>query len=468
MSLTIHPGVRRLAGLVACLLVAACGTFPDTPTPEERQTLVQEIRSAALPLTGGATDYDALLAMVGDADFVLLGEASHGTHEFYQARAELTRRLIQEKGFTAVAVEGDWPSVYRLHRHVTGTLGEGDPFADLQGFPSWMWGNTDVREFVTWLADHNAQAAAAGRPQVGFYGLDLQDLPAAREQVLSYLERVDPPAAERARKRYACALAEPEDGVVPARPPACADGLKAQLEELRANGARYIGSGGEAAKQEHFSAVQNARVVQGADTYYRAAYGGTGSSWNVRDVHMADTLDELAAHVGDDGNDGRGRARIVIWAHNTHVGDARATAFAEQGELNLGQLVRTRHPGRGFLVGFTTYRGTVTASSSWGGAPELKQVNPALPDSYESLLHETGLPRFVLPLRRPTGLAPTGLTPLEGWLERGIGVVYAPRTERRSHYFEASLSDQFDAVLHFDTTRAVEPLDVPEGWRERG
>jgi erythromycin esterase-like protein len=424
------------------------------------------VRAAAHPLRGLADDLDPILGLVGDARFVLLGEASHGTHEFYALRAELTRRLIAEHGFTAVAVEADWPDAYRVNRFVRGTSDDSTPeeaLADFERFPQWMWRNEDVVAFLDWLRGHN-DALGAGEPTVGFYGLDLYSLHASVEAVLAYLDRVDPEAARRARARYGCFDQFGEDpqtyGLMTSRYRAesCEDDVVAQLVELR-HRAWDAGApdGGDDAR---FAAEQNARLVANAEAYYRAMFRGRTASWNLRDRHMAETLDLLTAYLERPARP----ARVVVWEHNSHLGDARATEHLQDGQLNVGQLVREGYGRDALLVGFTTNTGWVTAASDWGGPAERKRVRPALPDSYEALFHVTGLPRFVLPLRDGDPAAVAWLR--KPRLERAIGVIYRPETERQSHYFYARLPEQFDAVLHYDETRAVQPLDRVAGWEQ--
>jgi erythromycin esterase-like protein len=425
---------------------------------------IRALRGAARPLTGDAGDYDPLLDLVGDARFVLLGEASHGTHEFYRERAQITKRLIREEGFDAVAVEADWPDAYRVNRFVRGRGGDSDAVDALAGFrrfPAWMWRNADVLDFVGWLRAHNDEAAE-GQPQVGFYGLDLYSLHASIEAVLDYLDKVDPRAAEQARSRYACFDAYGEDtqaygfATGLGLGPSCEGEVVSQLVDLRRSAAEYALRDGRVAEDDYFYAEQNARLVKDAERYYRSMYRGETSSWNLRDRHMAETLDELVGHLGRRG----GTPKVVVWAHNSHLGDARATQMGARGEWNLGQLARERHGREVVSVGFTTHDGTVTAASNWGEPAERKRVRPALPGSYEALFHEVGIGRFLLDLR---GDGPAAS--LRGpRLERAIGVIYRPETERASHYFHARLTDQFDAVLHFDRTRAVEPLERTAGW----
>jgi erythromycin esterase-like protein len=415
-------------------------------------------------LEGVQTDYDPLLDLVGNARVVLLGEASHGTQEFYVERAQITRRLIHEKGFTAVAVEADWPDAYRVNRYVQGRSRDTDSrqaLSDFQRFPIWMWRNREVLHFVQWLKTFN-ERLSVGTAKVGFYGLDLYSLHASIGAVLRYLEHVDPEASRRARVRYGCFDHFSEDtqsygyaagfGMTKS----CEDAVVLELRDLQRRGEEYLRRDGFVAEDEFFFAEQNARLVKNAERYYRSMFEDRVSSWNLRDRHMAETLNALMAHLSRD----QTQAKIVVWEHNSHLGDARATEMGHGGELNVGQLVRECYGREAVLIGFTTYRGTVTAASEWDGPTERKVVRPALAESYEALFHQVGLPRFLL-----TWDDPGVVEELRNRrLERAIGVIYRPETERLSHYFLASLPAQFDAVLHFDETRAVEPLDLPGGW----
>jgi erythromycin esterase-like protein len=422
------------------------------------------IRDAARPLLGSATDYDALLDLIGDARVVLLGEASHGTHEFYRERARITRRLIREKGFIAVAVEADWPDAYRVNRWVR-DAGEDrtalEALAGLERFPRWMWRNRDVLEFVEWLRRHNDFQDPQQR--VGFYGLDLYSLFSSIEAVIGFLEKVDPDAARRARYRYSCFEDFGEDtqaygyaaefGLTRS----CEDQAVQQLIDLQRQAAELSRRDGRIPQDEFFYAEQNARLVKNSEEYYRTMFRGRISSWNLRDRHMAETLEALIAHSDERGE----RSKVVVWEHNSHIGDARATAMGDAGEWNVGQLSRERFGDEAILVGFSTYRGTVTASSDWDAPAERKRVRPGMPGSWEALLHDVGISNFLLPMKRNADLI-DALNQVR--LERAIGVIYRPQTERLSHYFEARLPRQFDAVIHFDETRAVEPLDRDPGW----
>ncbi|MBD2059740.1 erythromycin esterase family protein [Oculatella sp. FACHB-28] len=422
--------------------------------------LINSIQQLAHPLTGAEQDYNSLLELIGEARFVLIGEASHGTHEFYQQRADLTKQLIQEKGFVAVAVEADFPNADRVNRFVRG-IGEDataiDALDDFQDFPLWMWRNTDVLNFVDWLRQYNDTLPEYGA-KVGFYGLDLYSMYASMEAVLKYLEQVDPEAAKQARHRYSCFDQAGEDSqsygyaTTFGLTTPCEDEAINQLMELQRHKGEYAQRDGRVAEDDFFYAEQNARLVKNAEAYYRSVFQDRESSWNVRDRHMAETLDHLTAHLNRQGK----QPKIVVWAHNSHLGDARATDMKKAGEWNLGQLVRERYGQEAVLIGFTTYSGTVAAASHWGDPVEVKQVRPALPGSYEAVFHQVELPQFWLNLRQDNS-AITGLQ--KARLERAIGVVYSPRTERRSHYFKAQLPAQFDAVIHIDHTHAVEPLD---------
>jgi erythromycin esterase-like protein len=420
-------------------------------------------------LHGRGDDFDPLVDAVGDARFVLLGEASHGTHEFYRARAQITQQLIEEKGFSAVVVEADWPDAYRVNRYVRGADGDDDVDSALSGFirfPQWMWRNEDVLELVRWLRLHN-DALPRGAPKCGFYGMDLYSLYGSIAAVLEYLDRVDPEAARRARYRYACFEHFAEDPQAYGYAAGfdlgktCEREVVAQLVDLQRRAAELAKRNGQVAEDEYFFAEQNARLVKNAEEYYRQMFAGRVDTWNLRDGHMVETLDALVRHLDRT----RGRTtKAVVWAHNSHLGDARATQMGWGGEVNVGQLCRERWGGAVFNVGFTTHAGTVAAATDWGGPVEEKRINPSLPESYERLLHDAGFPDAMLLFRE----APRSAEVLSGHrLERAIGVIYRPESERQSHYFVAELPRQFDAVIHFDQTSPVRPLErrapfVPE------
>jgi erythromycin esterase-like protein len=402
---------------------------------------------------------------IGEASFALLGEASHGTHEFYRERAEIAKRLIAEKSYAAVAVEADWPDAYRVNRYVRGVSDDVDAveaLADFRRFPTWMWRNTVVVEFIEWLRAHNASLPSSAE-KVGFYGLDLYSLHASMKVVVRYLEKVDAEAARPARERYSCFDHVGEDtqayGLVTRLnlSKSCEDEVVSQLVELQRRASEYARRTGPVTEDELFYIEQNARLVKNAEAYYRSIFLEEVSSWNLRDRHMAETLDALVAYLGRKG----GRAKVAVWEHNSHLGDARATEMAQRGELNVGQLTREKYGREAVLVGFTTHHGSVTAASDWGKPPERKRVCPALPSSYEALFHATQRVRFLLILNESGTMAEHLRGPR---LERAIGVIYRPETERQSHYFRAGLTEQFDVVLHFDETRAVEPLESTAEW----
>ena len=409
----------------------------------------------------GADDCRTSVELVGDAQLALLGEASHGTHEFYASRACITKHLIVESGFRAVVVEADWPDAYRVNRYVRHQSRDAsavEALEDFTRFPSWMWRNTDVVEFVEWLREHND--GLPPEQQAGFYGMDLYALYSSIRAVLEYLEKTDPAAARRARDRYACFDRYDEDPQAYAYVEtfgleSCEDAVVGVLTDLRRRSAE-LATDGALQRDAYFFAEQNARLVKNAEEYYRTMFRGGTQSWNLRDQHMAGTIEALYAHLGEPHRP----PKLVIWAHNSHIGDARATVMGRRGELNVGQLMRERFPGKTALVGYTTAHGTVTAASDWGEALEMKRVRPAHPDSYEHLFHELSTPRFLLPL----GEEPVQHHLMKPRLERAIGVIYRPETELQSHYFHASLSSQFDAVLHFDHTTAVRPLDMTAQW----
>ena len=424
------------------------------------ESSLSEINRAAVPLIFDSSDYDPLIDWIGDRRLVLIGEASHGTHNFYRERALITQRLIEQKSFNAVAIEGDWPEAYRVHRFARGTGSDENARDALGGFtrfPSWMWRNMDVLAFVDWLRTHN-QRIPRREDRVGFYGLDLYSLHASIRSVLDYLDKIDPEGAQRARYRYGCFDHFGEDtqayGYAASfgLSKSCEQEVLAQLVELRRHAADLASRDGRVEPDEFFSAEQNARLVQNAERYYRSMFAGRAESWNVRDRHMAETLELLLQH--------RPHAKIVVWAHNSHLGDARATQMSAQGEVNLGQLTRERFGEDAFLLGFTTHSGEVTAASDWDALAERKRVRPALAESYEALFHNSRIPAFLLPLHDPN-VARVLKKPR---LERAIGVIYRPDTERLSHYFECRLSEQFDAVIHIDRTQALIPLERTSSW----
>jgi erythromycin esterase-like protein len=413
------------------------------------------VERAARRFAGGL---EPIVEAIGDARVVLIGEATHGTHEFYRLRADLTAALVERRGFNVVAVEADWPDAYRVNRWVRYASSDPDAataLSDFTRFPRWMWRNDDVVDFLNWLRGYNGRRDAGER--CGWYGLDLYSLHASMAAVLGYLNKVDPQGASRARQRYGCfGHVGAADGqgygyaATVGLSRSCEDDVVEQLTDLRRRAADYANRDGRVAEDEYFYAEQNARLVRNAEQYYRAMFGGHAESWNLRDTHMMETLDALLTWIGR-----RGSARAVVWAHNSHLGDARATQMGDWGELNLGQLVRQQYGTQAYSIGFTTHIGTVTAARDWDEPAERRQVRPSVEGSYERLFHDAGVERFFLTMRddevRHALAGPR--------LERAIGVVYKPETERASHYFRARLAEQFDAVIHVDATTALTPLE---------
>lgn len=422
------------------------------PQPSRLATLVRQ--SAESFDAVESCDLRPLLARIGAARIVLLGECSHGTSEFYRLRDRITRALIADKGFDAVAVEADWPDAARIDHHVRDRKGPPAEWRAFARFPTWMWRNRETADFVAWLRAHNLRLPPARR--VRFAGLDLYALQTSADAVLAHLDAHDPAAAAIARERYGCLLPWQRDpagygrAVAHAGYRSCEPGVVRMLEDLLT--ARL----GQAQRHAEgwFDAEQNARLVVEAERYYRAMYYAADATWNLRDRHMADCLQRLLDFHGPD-------SRIVVWAHNSHVGDARATEMAARGEWSLGQLCREEHGmDRTYLVGFGTHDGVVACASHWGGPLEQKAVRPSRADSYERVCHDAGVPNFLLPLRHAPGPLHAALTPAR--LQRAIGVVYRPETERASHYQTAVLPAQFDEYVWFDRTSAVTPLDARE------
>jgi len=426
---------------------------PTTPVPAQ-PTTIETLRAAAEPLPAlDDPEFAAAFDRFAGARVVLLGEASHGTSEFYRARAAITRRLIERHGFKIVAVEADWPDAAVIDRHVRHLPHQPVRTPAFTRFPTWMWRNKDVDAFVGFLRQHNAEKPQAER--AGFYGLDLYNMNASIAAVLSYLDSVDPEAAAIARNRYGCLepwSREPAaygrealtKGYAMCEEPvtkSLMDMLRKQLDYVRNDGDRF------------FDATQNARLVADAERYYRIMYYGAHHSWNLRDNHMFDTLQRLLAWEGPD-------SKVVVWAHNSHIGDARYTDMgSERGELNLGQLCRQAYGRDAALIGFGTHSGTVAAASDWDAPMEVKAVRPSRPDSYEALCHQVGQERFLFDLQ-PDGNAELRQALSARRLERYIGVIYRPETERWSHYSYSSLPDQYDGFVWFDQTTAVIPLSI--------
>ncbi|HEX8572339.1 MAG TPA: erythromycin esterase family protein [Allosphingosinicella sp.] len=444
--------------LLAALLLplVALAFRPDGPAaraPAEAAPSAALLGKAARPVTGSNADYSELLAAAGGARRILLGESTHGTHEYYRERARLTERLILDHGANAIAIEGDWSATQRVNLYVRGLGSDrsaGQALAGYSSFPAWMWANTDFRDFVERLRAINLERPAAQR--VGLYGMDVYDLFDSADSVQSYLRRAAPEAAARAALHYRCFARHRRDrwayGVATRDPKrSCRAQAQAVLAEVR----RLPRPSDPVEAEARFAALRSAASVAAAEEYFRTASSGS-LAWNVRDRHMADNVDEIAGHV--EAVAGR-PARLVLWSHNTHSGDARATFAADRGELNLGQLMRQRHGEAAFLVGFFSHSGTVFAAPEWDGRGRRFDMRPALPGSYSALLHSAGLPAFSLLLRGDPEVSRLLAGPM---LERAIGVVYLPAGERQAHYFDARLAGQFDAIVYFDRSTALTPL----------
>lgn len=400
-------------------------------------------------------DLDPLLARIGDAKVVLIGESTHGTSEFYRMRARITRELIEQKGFNIVAIEADWPDASAIDRHVRGIEQSplrGSPFTR---FPSWMWRNEETRAFVDWLADYNHGVARSSH-KVSVHGLDLYSLNNSIGAVLDYLDRVDPETAATARVRYGCFSPWETDpatygrAVVAGELAGCESAAISILNGLFAQRMKYIQQDGDA----FFDATRNAVVIREAERYYREMYYGSRESWNLRDCHMFDTLQAVLKHRGKD-------AKAVVWAHNSHVGDARATEMGTRGELNIGQLAREEYGERCYRIGMGTDHGTVVAAHNWDDPMQIMTVRPSHADSYEQLCHRSGVKQFLLPLRRWHNKEVNEALRAPH-LQRAIGVIYRPATEMLSHYFQAVLPAQFDEYIWFDQTHALEAIRTEE------
>ncbi|HUK03163.1 MAG TPA: protein-L-isoaspartate(D-aspartate) O-methyltransferase [Steroidobacteraceae bacterium] len=420
------------AGALSSQIATACESFED-------------IDSAKL---------GPLLQRIGEARVVLLGEATHGTSEFYRMRARISRELIERKGFSFVAIEGDWPDAARIDHYVRHAEYAPSEWTAFARFPMWMWRNRDVRAFVDWLRKHNGALAPGER--VAFHGLDLYSLFNSISSVLSYLDEIDPQTARVARYRYGCLTpwqADPAtygQAALTGSYRTCEREVVAMLTELMQKRRAYAEHDGE----RFLDVVQNARLVATAERYYRTMYYGSRASWNLRDTHMFETLQTLLDFHGP-------ASKAIVWAHNSHVGDAAATEMSARGEYNLGELCRQRFGKDVYSIGFGTNRGTVAAASDWDGPMEIKSVRPALSGSYERLCHEAGIERFLLPLRNAAKTS-LGEGLLRPQLERAIGVIYRPETELQSHYFQAVLPRQFDEYVWFDETQAVVALKTHE------
>ncbi|CAB1368803.1 erythromycin esterase family protein [Denitratisoma oestradiolicum] len=434
---------------IPLLMVWALGVSAAPPSVE--RTLSLQI-SVARPLTGGTLDYDELLNAMGDVSIVLLGEATHGSREFYRERARITRRLIEEKGFDGVVLEAPWEPVRRLDAYIAGGLGSAEEaLAGFARYPRWPWRNQEVLDFARWLRVYNET-----RPDspLRVFGMDLYSVPESAGAVAAYLDAISPAEAATAREDYRCFssyLDEPQEyglAVVLHHQAGCGAGVRRQLAwmQLRVNGV-------EIADEALFAAWQSAHTVASGEAYYRAVHQNWVGSWNLRETHLADTLDRLRTWLG--ARLGR-EARLVVWAHNTHQGDARATDQAVTGELSLGQLMRERHGDKVFLVGLTTYHGQVRASSEWGGRDRVKNLRPARRGSWSALLHQARQPALLMVFAgHPALAAAFG----KKRLDRAVGVNYLPGDERAMHYYHVRLSRQFDAVIHWDRTTPLVPLE---------
>jgi protein-L-isoaspartate(D-aspartate) O-methyltransferase len=425
---------------------------------------VELIRAAAEPLPDlDDPRFGEMFDRIADKRVVLLGEASHGTSEFYRARGKITERLISRHGFTIVAVEADWPDAAHVDRFIRHRPPHSPDEPAFSRFPTWMWRNVEVEGFVEWLRRHNGTIPSR-QDRVGFYGLDLYNLRSSIAAVLEYLDRVDPETARLARERYGCLSPWQRDptsygeAALEAGFEACEKAVVGVLQDLLKKRLADLNHD----EAEWLDVQQNARLVAAAEEYYRTLYSGSTSSWNLRDRHMFETLQSILAARGP-------RSKAVVWAHNSHIGDASATEMGRYGELNIGQLCREAFGADVALVGFGTDRGTVAAASDWDGPVEVKQVRPSIADSYERLCAETGIPGFLLDLNVDSAGALVADLKRQR-LERAIGVIYRPETERQSHYFHASLPDQFDHWVWFAETTAVTPLagaerhDQAETW----
>jgi len=399
------------------------------------------IARVAEPFNEIDEEFAALFDRFADRRVILLGEASHGTAEFYRARAAITQRMVAHHGFGIVACEADWPDMAVLDRHVRDRSGPAPAEPPFQRFPRWMWQNTEFAALVDWLQNENANRRPEDR--AGLYGLDLYSLGASIEAVLGYLDRHDPEAAGIARRRYGCLTPWAEEpahygsAVLRQRYASCEKAVVDQCREILQRGI-------DGDPEGYLDAAQNARLVSAAERYYRAMYQGGAASWNLRDRHMFETVEQVLKARGPD-------ARAVVWAHNSHIGDARATAMGRHmGELNLGQLCREHFGNEAALIGFGTATGTVAAADDWGDEMKVMDVRPPLPGSWEALCHASGIPRFIVDFGRAGDLA-------GNLLERFIGVIYRPESERTSHYMQAELPRQFDTWVWFDRSGAVTP-----------
>jgi erythromycin esterase-like protein len=421
--------------------------------------LINILNADIAPLSDNEHTYDNLMKDIGNARYVLIGEATHGTHEFYKARAEITQQLILEKDFMAVTIEGDWPAAFSVHRYLQGHDNKNsvkETLSEFKRFPQWMWRNSTLLPFLEWLRSFNDNNP---KNKVGFYGLDLYSLNASMQAVISYLDKTDPDAAGRARARYSCfdhLGFDPQTyGYLASEglKKSCIEEVISQVLELQYNVLKYVKED-SLAEEEFFYAAQNAHVVKDAEKYYRSMFEDHITSWNVRDTHMLETLNNISNYLEDRFQK---PAKIIVWAHNSHVGDARATEMSERGEINIGQLAREHHGIKDtYLIGFSTNQGFVTAADDWDQPAQHKKINPGIRGSYEDLFHQLKYKNFILDLNQYKKIEHYLHLPR---LQRAIGVIYRPETERMSHYFFTRLPYQFDSIIHFDETNAVQPLE---------
>lgn len=415
-----------------------------------------KIEKSAVPLDDSA--YAVLLEKIGDAKIVLLGEATHGTHEFYEIRSEITKKLVKEKQFNVIAIEGDWPDAYQINRylHQDAYSNAYEAVSSFDRFPTWMWQNVPMVDLIEWLYQHNAKS----ENKVSFYGMDLYSLYRSIGAVIEYLKKIDPKLAQEAAQSYACLDRFNQDpqryayAVFSRVTKSCKDEVIAELKKLEALEWQLV-KDNKATAQDTFYLTQNARVIKNSESYYRSLFINEVNNWNLRDTHMMETVERIIDFHKNQGQD----PKIIIWAHNSHIGNAAATQMGDRGELNIGQLAKEKYGKDAFNLGFTTYSGTVSAASDWHSPVERKKVRDGLPGSYEDLFHSVGITEFLL-FFEDKNIVPKKL------LERAIGVIYAPHTERLSHYFYASMAHQFDAVIHYDHTTALEPLEKTHLWLE--
>lgn len=402
-----------------------------------------------------------ILDQIGDARLVLMGEASHGTEEFYQARIALSKLLVEQKGFHAIAIEGDWPSAYQINRYIQGRMEKDkarEALAAFKRFPAWMWCNKPVLHFIHWLRKHNDNLPKSA-VKVGFYGLDLYSLHDSMQDIINYLKEHQPDAAAKAIARYNCfdhvAIDPQMYGYLVNQlvKNACIKEVTEQFLEMQHQAFAQLNNKSKLNSESLYYATQNARLVKNAEEYYRAMFEPRAVSWNIRDQHMVQTLTNLMTHIE---TTLKSPAKIIVWAHNSHVGDARATEMSDRGEINVGQLVREQYDTVSYLLGFSTYSGTVRAASDWDCDSEIKKVNTALEGSYEALFHDAVKKKFFLDLRHESHLMRLLKEPE---LQRAIGVIYLPESERMSHYYFSRLPYQFDGIIHIDDTHAVVPLE---------